>query len=74
MNISQWKNGDRPFFSLEVDDWLLLTGVQGCDDVVPRLRAGPSALIVTLTPAHHYTSGTSVFTHTPIHEEILETL
>ena len=40
------------------------TGVQECDDVVPRLRAGPPALIVTLTPAHHYTSGTSVFTHT----------
>ena len=24
MNISQWKNGDRTFFSLEVDDRLLL--------------------------------------------------
>merc|ERR1712155_243953 len=24
MNISQWKNGDRTFFSLEVDDQLLL--------------------------------------------------
>ena len=28
MNISQWKNGDRTFFSLEVDDRLLLTRVQ----------------------------------------------
>ena len=28
MNISQWKNGDRTFFSLEVDDRLLL--MSGC--------------------------------------------
>ena len=27
MNISQWKNGDRTFFSLEVDDRLLLIWV-----------------------------------------------
>ena len=26
MNISQWKNGDRTFFSLEVDDRLSLVG------------------------------------------------
>ena len=27
MNISQWKNGDRTFFSLEVDDRLLVTNI-----------------------------------------------
>ena len=28
MIISQWKNGDRTFFSLEVDDRLLLIDIQ----------------------------------------------
>ena len=28
MNISQWKIGDRTFFSLEVDDRLLLTRME----------------------------------------------
>ena len=33
MNISQWKNGNRTFFSLEVDDRLLLL----CTSPVPAL-------------------------------------
>ena len=28
MNISQWKIGDRTFFSLEVDDRLLLVNIR----------------------------------------------
>ena len=46
MNISQWKNGDRTYFSLEVDDWLLLSWTQfhqekalvGAFSVITNLR------------------------------------
>ena len=34
MNISQWKNGDRTFFSLRVDDRLLLVRAWDADDVL----------------------------------------
>ena len=44
MNISQWKNGDRTFFSLEVDDRLLLShlavpAAPPAGDGVPRRHA-----------------------------------
>ena len=41
MNISQWKNGDRTFFSLEVDDRLLLICISP--------QGAGSALVVVAT-------------------------
>ena len=47
MNISQWKIGDRTFFSLEVDDRLLLVVSAGADpqlaNIFADLRGGPVA-------------------------------
>ena len=36
MNISQWKNGDRTFFSLEVHDRLLLINRHCCSPLTPH--------------------------------------
>ena len=44
MNISQWKNGDRTFFSLEVDDRLLLMST---DSLCAAVRVQHAAV-----PAH----------------------
>ena len=51
MNISQWKNGDRTFFSLEVDDRLLLPVSYDDSLGTVNLHEGSlTALVDTKTP------------------------
>ena len=59
MNISQWKNGDRTFFSLEVDDRLLLlcNYVELYLDYIPALGRGTLRMVLLWCSPGHWAGG-----------------